>query len=328
MENPPVSGSALKVQEYVNRIEGGESKESIMDSLPPSFITGIEAELKERQKKAKLAEVKKELGMETDEQSELENLVTKITADRKQVVVDLYTSLVNDIDNPESRRKLISALFGDVYNTYRISDYPVDPEEEKVWGEYLHKNTVEINNKKPEWMYRGNFPKHGEGTLTRASFNVHVTPELIDSLDNMISTGKIKANYKFGQPDTSASPTARHDSISMYFLEEPTDEALKELSAIVKPFARGDNLLGNKISEGFFMSEIGSVETKHIEDFVTELETKDPSFAEAIRQYTTPRPDQGKNLKMSEAQFYAIKDVANVFGYEISYDKEKGFELK
>jgi hypothetical protein len=30
---------------------------------------------------------------------------------------------------------------------------------------------------------------------------------------------------------------------------------------------------------------------------------------------------------MSEAQFYAIKDVAESFGYNISYDKNEGFKI-
>ena len=177
-------------------------------------------------------------------------------------------------------------------------------------------------------MYRGIFPKNGEETVTRGSFNVTVTPELINSLDDMIASGKIKANYKFGQPGTTASPTERHDSISIYFLEKPTSEALQELTAIIKPYVRGDNLLGKKIDDGFFMSEVGSIETDHIESFVDALKSKDPALARAVKEYTSPRADRGTSLQMSEAQYYAIKDVARAFGYEISYDKDAGFEIK
>lgn len=41
----PVSAGQAKIQEYVDRIRAGESKESIMQGLPPSFVEGIEAAL-------------------------------------------------------------------------------------------------------------------------------------------------------------------------------------------------------------------------------------------------------------------------------------------
>lgn len=424
MEKQPLSGSEQKIQEYVTRIKAGESKDSLMQGLPPSFIAGIEAGMnesentteskaeytgiaeqkdeievppqykgldadildfiwtipeytdtektkreKERKQKVidalrkkqssgaeiqekkladeiKVEQIRKDLGIGSEEalvakQNELasvqntegeENrlisgLVKLVSQGRKQAVVDLYKNLFDNIDDPDSRKKLASGLFQDVYNRYRIADYPNDPMEEQTWENALKSTKVGINNKKSEWMYRGVFPKNGEETATRGSFNVNVTPELIDSLDDMIASGKIKANYKFGQPGTTASPTERHDSISIYFLEEPNDEALKELAQIIKPYVRGDNLLGKKVEDGFFMSEVGSVETEHIEKFVEDLKSKDPAFAEAVKGYTSPKPGSGTSLKMSEAQFYAVKDVARAFGYSISYDKDKGFQI-
>ncbi len=424
MEKQPLSGSEQKIQEYVARIKGGESKDSILQGLPPSFVAGIEAGInesesttesktekvdmseqkdepsvppqyegldadtldfiwtipeyidtektkreKDRKQKiidtlrkkelggteiqekklvdeVKVEQIRKDLGIGSDEalvskQQELaaiqnnegeENhlisgLVKLVSQGRKQAVIDLYKNLFDNIDDPDSRKKLASGLFQDVYNRYRIAEYPTDPVEEQTWEDALKSTKVGINNKKSEWMYRGVFPKNGEETTTRGSFNVNVTPELIDSLDDMIASGKIKANYKFGQPGTTASPTERHDSISIYFLEQPSDEALQELATTIKPYVRGDNLLGKKIEDGFFMSEVGSVETEHIESFIEELKSKDPAFAEAVKGYTSPQPGRGNSLKMSEAQFYAVKDVARAFGYGISYDKDKGFQI-
>lgn len=425
MENQPLSGSEQKIKEYIARIQGGESKESILQGLPPSFIAGIEAGMNESEntprpiieevetieqadelsippqyrglsadtldfiwtipeyvdtektkqqkewkqkvidtlrekesaeiaikeerlvKEEKLAQIRKDIGVGSDEaltaiQQELtsfennkesENhllagLIEYVSQGRKQVVLDLYKNLFDTINDPESRTQLSSALFTDIYNKYRLSEYPTNLDEEQTWENALKNTKVEIHNKKSEWMYRGIFPENGEETVTRGSFNVNVTPQLINSLDDMIAGGKIKANYKFGHPGTTASPTTRHDSISIYFLEQPNEEALQELAAIIKPYVRGDNLLGKKIEDGFFMSEIGSVETEHIESFVEELKLKDPAFAEAVRVYTSPQPGNGNSLKMSEAQFYTIKDVARAFGYTISYDKDAGFVIK
>jgi len=283
---------------------------------------------------SKIEQARKEIGSDlleknNDIQSENEKinyLVNSVTQGRRREVVDLYNKWLQDFNNPESRKALISGLFGDVYNKYRIAEHPAEPDEEKTWEKYLNDSRVPVNNKKTEWMYRGVFPGKDTETITRGSFNVRVTPELIDALDQMIIDGKIKANYKFGEPNSQASPSERHDSISIYFLEQPSDEALKELSSIIKPYVRGDNLLGKKISDGFFMSEIGSIETSHIESLIEDLKFKDKVLAEAIKSYTSPRPGQGTSLKMSEAQFYAIKDVAKALGYDLSYNN--GFILE
>lgn len=404
-----INGGEQKIQEYIDRIKNGESKDYILKDLPTSFIAGIEAglnpsqsielELKspkqteinippqykgldsdtldfiwtipeytdqektesEKKKKqeainflkqhesqddfnieeqkinlkneAEIEKVREEIASSSEnsneaksENKEINSLVDSVTQGRRREVIDLYNKWLKDFNNPDSKKALISGLFGDVYNKYRIAEYPTAQNEQEIWKEYLNNSRVPVNNKKSEWMYRGVFPDKDVETVTRGSFNVNVTPELIDSLDQMILDGKIKANYKFGEPNSQASPSERHDSITIYFLEKPSDEAIVELSSIVKPYARGDNLLGKKISDGFFMSEISSIETKDIEVFIEKLKSKDSILAEAIKNYTSPRPGQGTSLKMSEAQFYAIKDVAKALGYNLSYDN--GFILE
>lgn len=51
MENKPLSGSGQKIQEYVTRIQTGEPKDSILQGLPPSFVSGIEAGMNKLEKK-------------------------------------------------------------------------------------------------------------------------------------------------------------------------------------------------------------------------------------------------------------------------------------
>lgn len=291
--------------------------------------------------KTRIEEIKTELGINSADDSKkqqeqsldsnnkksIAELINKVSHGRMQAVADLYKKYLDNIDNTESRKNLIYALFNDVYKTYRIAEYPSDPQEELIWENALNNKKVNVNNSKKEWQYRGIFPKKDEETVTRGSLNVHVTKELINGLDELISSGKIKANYKFGQPGTTASPSERHDAISIYFLEQPTNEALQELIKTIKPYVRGDNLLGKKIDDGFFMSEIGSVETRHIEKLVNDLSTIDSALAQAVADYTSSKTGQQKTLKMSEAQYYAIKDVTKVFGCEITYDNNNGFTL-
>lgn len=410
-----INAGQQKVQEYIARIKAGESKESIMQGLPQSFVVSIENGLnqpeqisksvlegtkkntdeeieippqykgldsetldfiwtipvyideaknkKENERKQKVIKMlqhqeQKELQKINDDiqieelradlgtlqnsditthaealdikgidMDAMRDLIEEAIEGKKQAVKDLYQNFVEHIEIDETRKNLIKGLFDFVYKKYRNADYVHNPEEEHVWNTYLQSTNIPIDNRRKEWMYRGMFPNGEDKTLTRGSFNVHVTPELIDSLDTLISSGKLRANYKFGQPDTPASPTERHDSVSIYFLEEPSEESLEELSAIIKPYVRGDNLLGKKISDGFFMSEVGSIESGHIEKLIEDLKLKDKALAAAVEMYTIPRSDKKESLKMSEAQFYSIKDVAQVFGCSISYDSENGFIL-
>lgn len=339
IENKPLSGSEQKVNEYVERISAGESKEKIFEGLGPAFRASIEEGITMR-KEAKdrddqeIKRLKQELGIVQENSIEenskyplVTDLVKQACEGKKQATIALYEDFLSHIEELESRKRLIKSLFQSVYNKYRLADYPTDPNEEDVWEKYLNSTNIPINNKKSEWMYRGIF-KGGEAVdQTRGSFNVDVTPELIDSLDELITSGKLKANYKFGQPGTPASPTERHDSISIYFLEKPNPEVLEKIANIIKPYVRGDNLMGKKVADGFYISEIGSVKSEHITSFIEQLEIKDPALSEAVKDYTSPRQDRGTSLQMSEAQFYAIKDVAKAFGYNISYNQETGFDV-
>lgn len=51
MENPPISGSEQKIDEYVTRIQNGESKDSIFDGLPESFRSSVDKKLAESAEK-------------------------------------------------------------------------------------------------------------------------------------------------------------------------------------------------------------------------------------------------------------------------------------
>jgi len=42
MENEPKTGGEKKIEEYIYRIKNGESKDSILKGLPPSFVSAIE----------------------------------------------------------------------------------------------------------------------------------------------------------------------------------------------------------------------------------------------------------------------------------------------
>jgi hypothetical protein len=51
MENQPLSGSEQKIQEYIDRIKKGESKEKTLEGLSPSFINAVEKGLQKEDSK-------------------------------------------------------------------------------------------------------------------------------------------------------------------------------------------------------------------------------------------------------------------------------------
>ena len=250
----------------------------------------------------------------------LEKLVAELSVGKNEAVRQLYQELLTNAQDPEKRTSLVKALLTGTYKQLRESDYAPNPSEETTYAQVLADTTVP-SSEQNSWQYRGILDSN---SVTRGSFNVNVTHELIKKLDTLIASGKLKANYKFGSPNTPASPQERHDAISIYFLEQPDEAMLQTLSSTIAPYVRGNNLLGHKVAEGFSMSEIGSIADTHIENLIAQIETIDPSFAKAVDLDTA---QQTGGHKMSEAQYYALKNTAAAFGYEISYSNQAGFDV-
>jgi hypothetical protein len=333
-----------KVDEYVARALRGVPLSDILQDLGPHFTSEIlrklrgQSELPDflREELSQLgyaeednfsAEGATDSTVETDAESQLNELVESAVGQFKnEAAKNLIREQYERRSEPGYRRLLASSLFSARYRGYREADYPIDKNEQQIWEHAVQDkrmNHIEQN----EWTYRGIFPEkeRGKTTETRASLNVALTPELLAALDALIEQGELVGNYKFGEPGTGASALERHDSITLYFLEEPSEEVLKKISELAQPYVRGNNLLGKKIAEGFYVSEIGSVQEEHIKSFVEELQDVDPEFSQAINEYVTRKDNKG--LGMSEAQYYAVKDVAEAFGYNLEYDGVKGFAL-
>ncbi len=234
--------------------------------------------------------------------------------------------LLKEIETSNDREKITKTLIDYKYNQKRLSDYPFDPNYEKTWNMATKDTTVPFK-KENDWLYRGNFPTTRNPTETRGSLNINISEVAIKELDALIKSDIINANYKFGAPNTPASGLDRHDAISIYFLSTPTPEGLQALSAIAKKYYRGNNLLGKKIADGFYLSEIGSVSDKHASVLIQKLKRIDPQIASAVKNTLTSKnwKTQKERTAMSEAQYYTIKEVLNLFDLNIAYNPNKGF---
>ena len=213
------------------------------------------------------------------------------------------------------------------YAQKRQADYPINLEYERAWDFATNddslKHKVENN-----WIYRGNMPSGDKKTLTRGSLNVTVTEEVVKNIDSLIKNGVIDANYKFGEPGMKSEASDRHDAITLYFLSEPSEEALKSLAEIADKNYRGDNLLGKKISKGFYMSDVGSVSDTHAIELVKVLDGINPEIAKVVKDFLTSKKGDKERTAMSEAQFYSVKEMLDLLNIKIDYKTETGFVVK
>jgi len=244
---------------------------------------------------------------------------------RRHLPWDIY----DDIKNENNRQRICEVLMKQIYQNLRNADYKLNIEEYKKAYELATTDKSLSSKMESDWVYRGLTPdkKKGEKTVTRGSLNINVSPEVVNELDELIKKGLIKANYKFGELSTQAAADSRHDAITIYFLENPSPEALAALSKLAQKHFRGNNLLGKKISEGFYMSEVESISDTEAENLIQQLQSIDSNLMTAVKDHLSSRPDARgkKRIAMSEAQYYAVKKTLETFGLDINYDKTKGF---
>ena len=105
----PVSAGQAKIQEYADRIRSGESKESIMQGLPPSFVEGIEAALAQDVPPESLAESQaassEAAPVESLDQDAFAQWITEHLSKEEILRLDLYTLLTV---RPENRLAFIA----------------------------------------------------------------------------------------------------------------------------------------------------------------------------------------------------------------------------
>ena len=139
----------------------------------------------------------------------------------------------------------------------------------------------------------------------------------------MIIQGIFKGEYKVAVPNTSAS--FKHDSVSLYFYEKPSDELIKKLSDIANKYNRGHRLLAKKVVNGFSLSEIGNIESLDVENLFKLLMIIDPEAS--IQLSGVFYSKRIKRYGLSEGQYYALKQVFSELGLNLTYARDKGFSL-
>ena len=312
---------AFKVLEGRQNVGDQEKANAIRTELciPPQEIKKEGLLLSEEESNSEVQEGENDAPL-----SKLQQLIEAraVKSRNPQAIRELFARMVQEND----KAKIAEILVSEINQRKRQADYPVNPNYQKAW-EQATKDPSLNHKEESNWIYRGIFSTKEKPTITRGSLNITLDENAIQELDSLIQSGVIDANYKFGEPGTGAEASERHDAVTLYFLTEPTPEAMKALSNVAKKYYRGDDLIGRKISEGFYMSEVGSVSDTHARDLIQQLQSTDQELARAMKVFLTSNKTGKERVAMSEAQFYSAKEMLNLFGVDINYDKDKGFEI-
>ncbi len=286
---------------------------------------GISQQEVQEQESSQLTE--NELSIETGNEAALAKL-EELLAERikKSKKPQLYRDLFERIKQENNRTKIAETLVNEINYRKRQADYPINPDYQKVWELATRDQTVN-HRQEDVWIYRGRLSEKGRSTITRGSLNITLTENTIRELDALIQSGVFDGNYKLGELGTPGEASARHDAVTLYFLSEPSSETLEALSDIAKKYYRGDDLIGRKVSEGFYMSEVGSVSDVHARELIQQLQIIDQELAVAIKNFLTSNKTGKERIAMSEAQFYSAKEMLNLFGFDIIYNKDTGFKI-
>lgn len=312
---------AFKVSEGRQNVSDQKKANAIRTELgiPPQEVKKEGLLLPEEESDSEVQEDGNEAAL-----SKLQQLIEAraVKSRNPQALRELFAKMAQEND----KAKIAEILVSEINQRKRQADYPINPNYQKAW-EQATKDPSLNHKEESGWIYRGNFPTKEKPTITRGSLNITLDENAIRELDSLIQSGVIDANYKFGEPGTGAEASERHDAVTLYFLTEPTPEAMKALSDVAKKYYRGDDLIGRKISEGFYMSEVGSVSDTHARDLIQQLQSTDQELARAMKVFLTSNKTGKERVAMSEAQFYSAKEMLNLFGVDINYDKDKRFEI-
>ena len=249
----------------------------------------------------------------------------KLKEDKDRVTTYLgLQKLFQEMRQSDSREKITKYVLDETYSQKRKAEYTFDPNYEKAWNLATTDNSLP-RKEEDNWIYRGNFTSKERKTVTRGSLNITVTEDAVRDLDSLIKRGIIDANYKFGQPGVQTEAMSRHDAVTVYFLTEPSPEAVKALSEVADKYYRGDDLLGKKISKGFYVSEFGSVSDTQAKELAQKIDELDPEAGRAVKDFLT---GQKGRVAMSEAQFYSVKETLGLLGINIEYSLRTGFKIE
>ncbi len=208
-------------------------------------------------------------------------------------------------------RSVYRHLFREVYESFRYGDYK---------GEHRHNpdiHTITQASKpglikatdKNDWHFRE--PENQAGwkpAQDRMSLNVFGSKDLIDALDNVFGSGKIKGYYK---TPNHGDWSYRNDPITIYLHEPISPEIIKTIVGIASPYVRSDKpvLTGTPVAPGISAEKIPSL--LEMKAYLALAYSLDKTLGDAVREEFTDRVDDKGNriFKNSSGGMIAVQQV-------------------
>ncbi len=159
---------------------------------------------------------------------------------------------INSLDAQTIYANLLDALYKDL----RLGEYPTCSLVTKNIEDITSKSTQNIKVKNQNgWHYRMPIGRKSAKSVDRISVNALADEKLIQNLDDLFASGKVKGYYK--TPDTALNWLERHDSITIYLDEKANANTLNAVKNACEKYIRSteDVLSGKKFASGMALQK-------------------------------------------------------------------------
>ncbi len=235
-----------------------------------------------------------------------------------QYLADLYKKLATHKSKPEiwldfAKRAengeikgadLYTKIIDSEYDVLRLAEYDllnVSPNISELTGKSTSKIAA-IEQK--GWHYRKLKGTPHFNPKYRISINANGNEKLIKTLDEYVN-----AQRYYKTPDYSANWLERHDPVTIYFKNKPTDAEINELVTRLKNCdgirSTKDVLLGTKLYPGIAMQT--SPDKQEVLSLIQRCYAASPDFGAAAERYLTN--PLTKEIKASAGQVSAVENV-------------------
>ena len=256
-----VAGYNGKLGSNIQKILGGKTKTSVIKNLTP-------------QQKA---------------QEALSNLYDKVInkaqkeGNTKRVAIfEQCKNNISSLDAQTTYANLLDALYKDL----RLGEYPTSSLVTKNIEDITSKGNKFIKVKNQNgWHYRMPIGRKSAKSVDRISVNALADEKLIQNLDDLFASGKVKGYYK--TPETSLNWLERHDPITIYLDEKADTKTLEAVKTACEKYIRSseDVLSGKKFASGMALQK--SPDEQDIKAILQEAKNVDSTLEYVLRTQFT-----------------------------------------
>lgn len=256
-----VAGYKGKFGSNIQKMLGGKAKTSVVKNLTP-------------QQKAQEALA--------DLYDKVINKAKKDGNTKRVAIFEQCKNNINSLDAQTTYANLLDAL----YKNLRLGEYPTSSIVTKNIEDITSKCTKDIIVKNENgWHYRIPIGRKSAKSVDRISVNAFADEKLIQNLDDLFASGKVKGYYK--TPETALNWLERHDPITIYLDEKADANTLSAVKNACEKYIRSteDVLSGKKFASGMALQK--SPDEQDIKAILQESKNVDSTLEYVLRTQFT-----------------------------------------